>query len=163
MNSVDKPTLPFLAAATLALALPLGACQPVQQTLSCDFAPYMAAKQVPQLALVPNQPGTMTPIALNSVSFSDTFTAERVLVQYTGAQRTPTGTVEVTTRMFNCTDRPLVVEGRTNFFDEGQRPVEPVSAWQKIHLPPRSVGHYSEMSIDAKRVHTYLTELRSAP
>ena len=104
MNSVNKPTLPFLAAAILAFALPLAACQPVQQTLSCDFAPYMAAKQMPQLALVPNQPGTMTPIALNSVSFSDTFTAERVLVQYTGAQRTPTGTVEVTTRMFNCTD-----------------------------------------------------------
>jgi hypothetical protein len=163
MNSVDKLTFPFLAAVTLTLALPLGACQPVQQTLSCDFAPYLAARQVPQLALVPAQPGTMTPITLNSVSFSDTFAAERVLVQYTGAQRTPTGTVEVTTRMVNCTDRPLVVEGRTNFFDEGQRPVEPVSAWQKIHLSPRSIGHYSEMSIDSRRVHTYLTELRSAP
>jgi hypothetical protein len=142
VNSVDKPALPFPAALlALALALPISACnQPVQQTLGCDFAPYMAARQIPELALVPVQPGTMTPIPLNSVSFSDSFTAESVLVQYTGAQRTPTGTVEVTTRMVNCTDWPLVVEGRTNFFDAGQRPVEPVSAWQKIHLPPRLSG-----------------------
>src|SRR3954469_20320642 len=91
------------------------------------------------------------------------YAAETVLVQYTGAQRTPSGTVEVTTRMVNCTDQPMIVEGRTNFFDEGQRPVEPVSAWQKVHLPPRSVGHYTEMSTNAKRVQTYLTELRSAP
>jgi hypothetical protein len=161
VNAVRKPAFPILAAAAAAAAL--SACQPVQQTVGCDFAPYIAARQAPQLALVPAQPGTMTPIALNSVSFSDPYAAEMVLVQYTGAQRTPTGTVEVTTRMVNCTDYPLVVEGRTNFFDEGQRPVEPVSAWQKIHLPPRSVGHYSEMSTDAKRVQTYLTELRSAP
>jgi len=162
---VDKPALPFPAVLlALALALPLSACnQPVQQTLGCDFASYMAARQIPELALVPVQPGTMTPIPLNSVSFSDSFTAETVLVQYTGAQRTPSGTVEVTTRMVNCTDYPLVIEGRTNFFDEGQRPGESVSGWQKVHLPPRSVGHYSEMSIDTKRLQTYLTELRSAP
>jgi hypothetical protein len=164
LNAVRKPAFSILALATIAAAAAaLSACQPIQQTVSCDFSPYLAARQVPQLALVPAQPGTMTPIALNSVSFSDTFAAERVLVQYTGAQRTPTGTVEVTTRMVNCTDRPLVVEGRTNFFDEGQRSIEPASAWQKIHLPPRSVGHYSEMSIDTKRVQTYLTELRTAP
>jgi len=152
---------PILAAG--AAALGLGACQPVQQSQGCDFSPYIAARQIPQLALVPAQAGTMVPIALNSVSFSDSYAAESVLVQYTGAQRTPTGTIEVTTRMVNCTDWPLIIEGRTHFFDEGQRPVEPVSAWQKVHLPPRSIGHYSEMSTDARRVQTYLTELRSAP
>jgi hypothetical protein len=159
VNTVRIHRFPILAAAAFAL----GACQPIQQTVSCDFSPYIAARQIPQLALVPVQPGTMTPIALNSVSFADTYAAETVLVQYTGAQRTPSGTVEVTTRMVNCTDQPMIVEGRTNFFDEGQRPVEPVSAWQKVHLPPRSVGHYTEMSTNAKRVQTYLTELRSAP
>jgi hypothetical protein len=163
LNAVRKPAFSILAAAAIGAAAALSACQPVQQTVSCDFAPYMAARQVPQLALLPAQPGTMTPIALNSVSFADSYAAGMVLVQYTGAQRMPTGTIEVTTRMVNCTDYPLVIEGRTNFFDEGQRPVEPVSAWQKVHLPPRSVGHYSEMSIDTKRVQTYLTELRSAP
>ena len=66
----------------------------------------------------------------------------------------PTGTVEVTTRMVNCTDYPLVIEGRTNFFDEASGPSSLFRLGRRSHLPPRSVGHYSEMSTDAKRVQT---------
>lgn len=148
--------------ALLGLAALVTACQSVQQRVSCDFTPVIESRQIPQLALVPAVPGTMTPIPLNSVSMTDPEITNTVLVQYTGAQRSPTGTVEVTTRMVNCTDYPMIVEGRTHFFDAGQRPVEPVSAWQRVHLPPRALGTYIESSTDAQRVQTYLTELRGA-
>jgi hypothetical protein len=128
--------------------------------VACDFTPMLTAMKKPGLAIVPPVPGTMTPIPLNSVSMTDGAITNKVLVQSTAARRTPTQTVEVFARMTNCTDFPLQVEGRTHFFDDKQAPEEPVSAWQRVFLPARSVGTYQEMSTGTSGVATYLIELR---
>jgi len=128
--------------------------------VACDFTPMLTAMKQPGLALVPPVPGTMTPIPLNSVSMTDGAITNKVLVQSTSARRTETQTVQVFARMTNCTDFPLQVEGRTHFFDDNQVPVEPVSAWQRVFLPARSIGTYQESSTDARDVKTYLIEFR---
>jgi hypothetical protein len=66
----------------------------------------------------------------------------------------------VMARLVNCTDVPLQVEGRTNFLDQAQIPTEPVSAWQRVHLPARALGMYQESSTDVHSVQSYLIELR---
>lgn len=128
--------------------------------LSCNFTPMLQAMRQPGLALVPAVPGTMTEIPLNSVSMTDVSITNKVLVQSTFARRTPTQTVEVHARFMNCTDFPLQIEGRTQFFDEAQVSVEPPSAWHRVYVSARSVGTYIESSTDARRVATYLIELR---
>jgi hypothetical protein len=68
--------------------------------------------------------------------------------------------VQVATRLVNCTDFPLQVEGRSHFFDEKNMEVEKPSAWNRVYLPARAIGTYSESSTDIRRVAAYLVELR---
>lgn len=141
----------------------LAACQqtvPIAPTIGCDFTPMLTAMRQPGPALAPPVPGTMAEVPLNAVSMTDLAITNKVLVQSVAARRNPTGTVEVFTRLVNCTDFPLQVEGRVQFLDAQQAPVEPISAWQRVYLPARATGVYAESSTDIRRAALYLIELR---
>jgi hypothetical protein len=154
------PALAFVIALATGVAALAGCQQPVAPTLGCDFTPMLKAMRNPGPALVSPVPGTMSEVPLNAVSMTDMSITNKVLVQSVASRRSPTGTVEISTRLMNCTDFPLQVEGRTQFLDEHQQQVEPTSAWQRVHLPARTTGVYTESSTDAQRVQMYLVELR---
>lgn len=149
------------------LLLGLAGCQttqvvsaPIEPQPICDFNAQMAQRQAPAPAAVPQQPAVMTPMPLNSVNITDYGITNKVMVESTNARRSPTGTVEVWARLLNCTDFPLQVEGRTHFLDEGRAPAEDVSAWNRVHLPPRSYAVYRESSTSVQAVRYYYVEVR---
>ena len=117
-----------------------------------------------QLAAAPSQvPGGASPLLempLNSVNITDFAIINKVYVRTVNARRTQTGTVEVYSQIINCTDFPLNAEARTQFYDAGQAPSEPVSAWRRFALPPRSSNTYRETSIGTERAAFYMVELR---
>jgi len=117
-----------------------------------------------QLAAVPSAvPGGESPLLempLNSVSITDYAIINKVFVRAINARRTPTGTVEVYSQVVNCTDYPLQAEARTQFYDAAQAPSEPVSAWKRFALPPRTSNTYRETSIGTQSAAYYMIELR---
>lgn len=145
-------------------ALLVAACADTQREPRpvCDFEAYEIALQNPPTGevLVPPSPGTITDMPLNTVNITDVAITNKVIVQATNASRTETGQVEVWARIVNCTDFTLHVEGRTNFLTATQAPAEPVTAWNRVILPARSISTYSAKSIAGERVATYLIELR---
>ena len=126
----------------------------------CDFAPIekeaLAGPSGP--ALLPRVPGSMTPMPLNAVNIIDPAIINKVMVQAVQARRNETGAALVWARVVNCIDFPLQVELRTHFLDEGQAPAEDASAWQRLQLPPKSMGTYREssVSIDGRAAYYYV-------
>lgn len=100
----------------------------------------------------------MSPIPLDALQFTDADVAHSVAVQAVRATRTPADTVQVTARLVNCTDKPMVVRARTSFMDATQLPTEPVSAWRIIPMPARATSVYQENSASVNVAH-YLVEL----
>jgi hypothetical protein len=156
-----KSLIPTRAALGLTIAVMLSACQEVARpsNLACDFTPYLNA-QTAGPAVVGPLPGTMSPVPLNTVRVIDPRIGNKVLVQSVMARRTETGTVEVVSRLINCTDFPLHVQGRTMFLDQNNFDVEPASAWQRVYLSPRALGQYGEKSTDIARAVNFSVEIR---
>jgi len=156
-----------LATACAAVTLPIvaGCASPsvVPTSLACDFRSVAAQGGYagPEAAALDAETsGSLVPLALDTVSLTDPAITNKVLVQKVFASRTPTGTVGITVRFANCTDFPLQVEGRTHFMAGDQSPTEPISAWKRVHLPPRALGSYIENSTNADQVAHYLVEIR---
>ncbi len=103
----------------------------------------------------------MTPVDLNAVQMNDRGIWKKVIVQDLFARRTEADTLEVMARLVNCTKQPLVVQARSSFLDNGQFPTEAASAWKPVFISPLSMATYQERSIGARKVETYLIELRS--
>jgi hypothetical protein len=110
--------------------------------------------------MVPQTPGTIADIPLNAVNVTDKAISNKVLVQSTNAKRLPGGQVEARTRIVNCTDFALQVEGRTHFLDDGQAEVEPPTAWTRVQLAPHTIATYQATSTRTQAVDTYYIELR---
>ena len=156
-------TRSLLCAALAGLAF--GCADPtIEPRPVCDFKAYKRAlaERPPSAGpvLIAAVPGTMTELPLNAVNLTSVSITNKILVQATNGTRLPNGQVEVYARMVNCTDFPLQLEGRTHFLTEAQSPAEKVSAWQRVHLPPRTIGHYKATSVESKAVSTYFIELR---
>ena len=152
-----------LAVAAIAAGA-LGACQSavVEPNPVCDFTKIQEARDNPKSGpvLVSLVPGAHTDMPLNTVNITDVAITNKILLQATNAQRTDTGTVRVWARMVNCTNFHLQLEGRTHFLNAGQAPVEGVTAWQRVHMPARAIGTFTDLSIATKDVETYLIEIR---
>lgn len=88
--------------------------------------------------------------------------AGKLAVERQGARRTATGTVLVTAQFRNRTDYTQAIEARVSFFDTGKVPVEKVSAWSRVILPPNGTGVYEERSTRTSEVAHYLVEVREA-
>jgi hypothetical protein len=113
----------------------------------------------PGPALVGQAYGTQhSPLPLNSVQFDAQATASRLAVQDIFADRTGTDTVEVTARFVSCADAPSSVRVRTSFMRVNHAPAEPTSAWKVVHLAPRAISHYTELST-SRDVASYLIEI----
>jgi hypothetical protein len=130
----------------------------------CDFNAYKQALQAappsagPVLVTLPV--GAVSDMPLNTVNITDVAITNKVMVQATNAKRLPSGQIETYARLVNCTDFALQVEGRTHFLNETQAPVEGATAWKRVYLPPRSIGHYDSRSTMTDQVATYLIEIR---
>jgi len=84
----------------------------------------------------------------------------KLAVESTRAGRTATGTVEVVAVLRNRTDHALQVEGRTQFLDDNNIPVEKPSAWQRVFISPQSSEAYRESSVSVQEVKHFLIEVR---
>ncbi len=150
----------LLAVASLAAA----GCQQKDLTVypepRCDFNPVVDAAAPVGPVLVPQIPGSITPMALNTVNVTDIAISNKVLVQSTNARRLESGDVEAFARIVNCTDFPLQLEARTHFLDAGQGAAEPVTAWSRLFMTAHGIADYSAMSVAGGAVETYLIELR---
>ncbi len=154
-----KSVLSAVAATTGCLLLLNGCVQ--EPAPMCNMAGIAAQRQLVAMpAMLPGQPSPLIEMPLNSVNITDFAIMNKVFVRTANARRTPTGTVEVIAQVINCTDYPLNAEARTQFYDAAQVASEPVSAWKRFNLPPRSSNTYRESSIGTRTVDYYMVEMR---
>jgi uncharacterized protein YcfL len=152
-----------LSCAALVYVLMLTACTSYEPYPVCDFRKLSSPGQdqdLPRPALVSPAPGALQPMPLETVNITDRNILRKVMVQSVAARRTETKTVQASAQVVNCTDHPLQVEARTHFYDAVLVEAEPVSAWQRVMLAPRTLATYSERSIGTEQVASYLIELR---
>ncbi len=140
----------------VAAVLALAGCQSAGPLIVECKSPVDAARKGP--ALIGMDYGMqMTPIPLNAVQFTDE-TWKLVAVQSLKATRTATDTVQVVTRLVNCSDQPVAIRARTSFLAQNEAPTEPISAWRVVYLPPRATAVYSENSV-SQSVASFLIEV----
>ncbi len=152
-RSAALAVLAGLIAATPALAAE-------NRVVTCDTGKARSVGRGSGPALVANVAGSMTPIDLNAVQFTDRKLGRRMVVETVQAVRTPTQGLKVFVRLVNCKSQPLTVQLRTNFLDGGQLPTEPPSAWRTVFLSPRATAAYEESSIAGPKVGAFYVELR---
>lgn len=144
----------------VATSLAIAGCAafPEGRIVECKVPTSTAPR--PGAALVGQTYGMeMTAIPLDAVQFTDATLLERVAVQHLSAARSAMDTVTVNARLVNCTDVPQVIGMRTSFMGESQAPTEQPSAWQTVHVRPRTTATYRENSISTNVRH-YLIEVR---
>jgi hypothetical protein len=150
-----------LSLAGLAGIAALAGCAQVQEPAPvCNMSGISAARQLVALPAAPGEASPLTEMPLNSVSITDYNVVNKLFVRQVSAQRTQTGTVRVVSQIINCTDYPLNIEARTQFYDQAQSPSEPVSAWKRLNIAPRTNNTYSESSLGTKNVAFYMVELK---
>lgn len=148
----------FWLAASMVSLLTACATPPDHKVVECS-APAKSGR-APGPALVGASYGMeMTPIPLDAIQFTNAALWQQVAVQQVSASRTATDRVEVVARLVNCTDKVVIISARTSFMDERTAPTEPISAWQRVFIQPRSTALYSEKSISPDRVRHYLIEV----
>jgi len=84
----------------------------------------------------------------------------KVAVEGTSSRRTPTGTLEVWAVLRNRTDFPMHLEGRTQFFDAGEAPIEGPTPWKRLFIPPQGMQTYRTSSTLTGDVNFYYIEIR---
>lgn len=109
--------------------------------------------------LTGNVARSMTPVALDSVQFTDKKLAKSMIVEGIYTRRTETNTVEIMARLVNCTKKPLQVKARASFLDSQQFPTENASQWRTVFLPPLGFGLFAEKSIGKADVANFLIEM----
>lgn len=159
LNAIRSVAIAALLAPSLLVAVSTEASE--NRVLKCKTSAARGMTGAGGPALVANVPRAMTPIDLNAVQMTDKALTRRVVVEGLWAQRTEVDTLMVTARFVNCTNKPLVIQARSNFMDADQVPTEPVSSWKTIFLAPRATGVYQERSIGMGGVAAYLVELRT--
>lgn len=155
-----KTTIAAIAGTAGLIAL--AGCVQVQEPAPiCNMSAIAAQRQLVALpAAVPGEASPLLEMPLNSVSILDHAIMQKVFVRSVSSRRTPTGTVEVVSQVVNCTDYPLNLEARTQFYDPGQTASEPVSAWKRFAMPARSSNTYRESSLGTRNAAFYMVEMR---
>lgn len=148
----------YLSAAALLVASWASAAHAENQVLKCHTGVARSAP-ISGNALTGNVAGSMTPVALDSVQFTDKKLAKSMIVEGLYTRRTETNAVEIIARLVNCTKKPLQVRARTSFLDAQQFPTENVALWKTVFLPPRGFANYNERSIGTDNVANFLIEV----
>lgn len=86
--------------------------------------------------------------------------AGKIAVERTDSRRTATGTLETYALLRNRTNHDLQIEGRVQFFDQSEAPVEGPTTWQRLMLPANSVATYKEFSTLVDGINYYYIEIR---
>ena len=97
-----------------------------------------------------------TGIQYNNVVFLDNQLQNMIEVQRSGAQRTPTDTVEVFVVFRNRTTFTQQLECRVQFFDAATVPIGEPSAWQRIYFQPNEIKTWREASLSAAAQYYYV-------
>ncbi len=97
-----------------------------------------------------------TRIQYNNVVFLDKHMVNKVEVQRSGAERTPTDTVEVYVVFRNRTDFPQQIECRVTFFDRLQVPLGDPGGWQRVIMEPNAIQAWRESSLSVKAQYYYV-------
>ncbi|MBF0178684.1 MAG: hypothetical protein HQM03_01525 [Magnetococcales bacterium] len=127
----------------------------------CDLDEYQKAIAIPrEPELVPRIPGIVSKMPLNHLNITDKSILKKVMVHSLNVDRNEHGRIRVWARLVNCTEFPLQVEGRTHFLTDMQAPAEPVSAWKRVHLPPKTFSIYEIQSLTGKEAFSFLIEMR---
>lgn len=153
------PALLVVASILLACVPPQGRAP--QSMISCDHR-ALEKNGVQGPALVSDSYGSVTDVPLDAVTVLDRRLYRSVMTQSLFADRTATGTTEVSARFINCTDQRIQMLARTNFLNAAGAPVEDVSAWKTLFLPPRSMTVYQERSFSDRDVVSYIIEIAPA-
>ncbi|MEO5373316.1 MAG: hypothetical protein H7840_03435 [Alphaproteobacteria bacterium] len=156
-------TVRSVLALTLAITIAGAAigCTSMEPAPVCDMTAIERQRQlVAAPSVIPGESSPVIEMPLNSVSITDFTITNKVYVRSINARRTATGTVELWSQIINCTDYPLRAELRTQFYDKSQAPAEPVSAWKRIFLDPRSSSTYRESSLGSDTARYYMVEMR---
>ena len=151
----------LLAAAFMAAGL--AACQQTARVApapQCDFRAVKAQGPAQGPVLVPQVPGSATPMPLNAVNITDAAITNKIVVQSTNARREANGDISVFARLLNCTDYALQLEARTHFLDGAQIDAEPVTAWTRLHSAAHGLVAYTTRSTAGPAVESYLIEVR---
>jgi hypothetical protein len=85
----------------------------------------------------------------------------KIAIENHGTRRTETNTLEVYVVIRNRTDYNLMIEGRIQFYDRDQVPIEGPTAWQRVNLAQNGVSAYKEFSTNYD-VGFYYVEIREA-
>ena len=100
-----------------------------------------------------------TEARLNRVGFLQPDFNRKIAVQSTGAQRTPTNTLEVYAVFRNRTQYRQGLQARTQFFGPGRVPNEGPHEWQTVFLPPNGIQTYRTYS-HGTDAHYYYIEVQ---
>lgn len=171
MKSMIKLSrLRFSTASAGAVALLLAGCagspppRPLapQSMLHCDHAALQQHGRATGPAIVAEAYGAVSDVPLDAVTVLDRWLFNAVMTQSIYSTRTGTGTVEVTVRFANCTDRPIQMRARTSFLRPSRAPAEATSAWTTLFLEPHALAVYQEKSVSTREVEYFLIELAPA-
>ncbi|MGE3301941.1 MAG: hypothetical protein AB7M12_02380 [Hyphomonadaceae bacterium] len=149
-----------LGAAAVVFGAPSAQAREVRPPVQCDMRPLMGpAPEVAGPALAGATPGTVVPMPLNTVNIVSKSIRNKIIVQNVSATRGATGTVLVTVQLLNCTDHPLQVQSRAQFFGDGGVVTEQASAWKRSFLSPRSLTGFTTSSLGAS-AKSFLVEVQ---
>ena len=128
--------------------------------LAITTVPVVHAEDEPGGAAPPTFQMKRKALAPDTVQFTDKKISKQVLIESVYAERTATGTARITVRFINKTKRMIQLEGRSLFMDADRKPVEAISAWKTVYLPPKSFGVYEGLSAAADGAEHFLIEVR---
>jgi len=109
---------------------------------------------------VPSGKYHQTGVYWNNFVLTDDAIAHKIAVEDQGSRRTETGTLEVWAQIRNRTNYPLQIEGRVQFYDQNQAPIEGPTAWQRLMLPANTIATWKGLSVKATEVAYYFGEIR---
>ena len=111
-------------------------------------------------ALVSEEYGLKTsPIPLDAVLFTNQKLADTLAVQGLYATKTATGTVQISARLLNCTNKAIQLRMRVSFFSKSLAPAEKESMWKTVFVPAHATGVYTELSMSRNGIANYLVEI----
>ena len=161
----DRPRGVRLRALMLAGLLPLalGACASSSPAAPGASTGVPAECRTPDwrerlTSLFSPAPGVM-PVTADSVRYLNAGLERAAIVRTLAARRSAEG-VAVEVHFLNCTDQRIALAARTTFLDAAQRPQGQPSAWQLLHLQPRSTSVYSERTLGDAAVNHFFVEVR---
>jgi len=109
---------------------------------------------------VPSTRYSQTGVYWNNFVLTDKSISNKIAIERQGSRRSAAGTLEVWAQVRNRTDFPLQIEGRVQFYDSEQSPLEGPTVWKRLMLPANTIATWEESSVKTSEVAYYFGEIR---